>query len=359
MSVVSRTSPVEVPVLDLTDLRDVVVCAPDGHGRLMGKTIRAADWPSISRSGLSMPDFHLATDLTNAIQDGLQVTGSHTGFPNGLLLPDPTTVHRLPWRPDTALVLADVADADGKLVSEAPRQVLRRQVERLQEHGLSVSVATELELYVFEEPPAVAAGRRFSALTPLAHRQGDHDILVAEQFEPFLTELRRLMRELGAPVISSLAEGGVGQLEVNFDHGPPLAVADIHVLFKYVCKALASRQGRSVTFMAKWHHEQPGSSGHVHLSLRDHATGEPEDEGAIDRGQPPHRPEVDLELSGPVLLDHVSQLDPGVAEPALKRREHRRRLAMAHLVERLHVRRGGHELSLLVAPEASRRSTSR
>ena len=46
-------------------------------------------------------------------------------------------------------------------------------------------------------------------------------------------------------------------------------MADRHVLYKQCAKELADMLGMSVTFMAKPHEEQAGSSCHVHLSLWD------------------------------------------------------------------------------------------
>ena len=249
------------------DIRTFIVCAPDAVGRLMGKSVDLRQWQSAVEEGMPMPDFHLATDLTNTIQSGLAITGPHTGHPNGLLVPDLATLRRLPWSPGVALVLSDVLSADRAVIEQAPRQVLRRQVERLSAHGLNASVATELEFYLFGETYARANEMHHRELTPAVHQQGDHDVLVEARYAHFLSPLRERMEALGYPVISTLAEGGIGQLEVNFGHGAPMDTADGQVLFKFAAKALAADLGLAVTFMAKWHDDQPGSSGHIHLSL--------------------------------------------------------------------------------------------
>ncbi len=44
-------------------------------------------------------------------------------------------------------------------------------------------------------------------------------------------------------------------------------MADKAALFKTGMKQLCARRGLSVTFMAKWNAELPGSSGHLHQSL--------------------------------------------------------------------------------------------
>ena len=49
--------------------------------------------------------------------------------------PDINTLRRIPWYPATALVLCDVEWLDGSPVVASPRQILRRQLERLAELG--------------------------------------------------------------------------------------------------------------------------------------------------------------------------------------------------------------------------------
>ena len=44
-----------------------------------------------------------------------------------------------------------------------------------------------------------------------------------------------------------------------------LAMADKAMLFKCFTKALAQRNGLMATFMAKWSHNEPGQSGHIHM----------------------------------------------------------------------------------------------
>lgn len=253
----------------LEDIETIAVCVPDNAGRLVGKRVAPRRWPEVLERGLPMPDFHLVTDLENVPVDGLEVTGSHTGFGNGVLVPDPSTLRRLPWDPTDALALSDPHRPDGAPFEEAPRAVLRAQLVRLAERDFTVSMASELEFYLYRTSYPDAFAADYGALAPAYHRHGDHDILVSGHAQPFLGKLRRTMSALGVDAEASQGEGGPGQHEINFPHGPPLTVADHHVLFKHATKALAHQDGLSVTFMAKVSTEHAGSSCHVHLSLRD------------------------------------------------------------------------------------------
>src|SRR5260221_591864 len=140
----------------------VAICAPDNAGRLIGKRIPAERWESVLAEGLPMPDFHLITGIENVPLEGLAVTGRHRGFPNGVLRPRTDTMRLPPWEPGSALVISDVADASGELIEHAPRSILKRQVVRLQEAGLTATFASELEFYVFRTPyqQAYASGYR-------------------------------------------------------------------------------------------------------------------------------------------------------------------------------------------------------
>lgn len=251
------------------ELETVSMCVPDGVGRLVGKRIGLDQLHIAVRNGMPMPNFHLITDIENVVMAGLQVTGPQTGFPNGILRPDLATFKQLPWDTTSALVLCDTYSTDDIAVPEAPRAILRRQVERLQQRGFTAAIATELEFYLFSNSYSDAAARGYNQLTPLYHRQGDHDVLVTGILDQFLKPVRQAMRSMGIPALSTLGEGGIGQAEMNFGHGDPIQTADHHVIFKHTVKALAEKHNLAATFMAKVAEQLPGSGCHIHLSLRD------------------------------------------------------------------------------------------
>src|SRR5262249_16314600 len=62
-------------------------------------------------------------------------------------------------------------------------------------------------------------------------------------------------------------ETGPGVYEVALKYSDALRMADNAALFKTHMKQLAGRFGVIPTFMAKWNHDLPGSSGHLHQSL--------------------------------------------------------------------------------------------
>jgi glutamine synthetase len=68
-------------------------------------------------------------------------------------------------------------------------------------------------------------------------------------------------------------ETGAGQMEINFFHGDPMALADEVFFFKRTVREAALRHGMFATFMAKPIAGEQGSAMHVHQSISDAATG--------------------------------------------------------------------------------------
>ena len=87
----------------------------------------------------------------------------------------------------------------------------------------------------------------------------------------FHRSLLKLCSEMDMPIEGLHTETGPGVLEAAILYTDALAAADRAVLFKTFSKIWAERQGKMLTFMAKWSNAYPGQSGHLHLSLRDKA----------------------------------------------------------------------------------------
>lgn len=66
-------------------------------------------------------------------------------------------------------------------------------------------------------------------------------------------------------------ETGPGVFESALAYQPVQRMADNATLFKYIAKTTGYRFGVMPTFMAKPYADQPGCSGHVHVSLRNKA----------------------------------------------------------------------------------------
>ncbi|MFM7100494.1 MAG: glutamine synthetase, partial [Verrucomicrobiota bacterium] len=234
-------------------LDTVLVAFPDPFGRLVGKRFRADYFlRAVARHGTHGCNYLLTVNLEMDPLEGFAVANWESGFGDFAWRPDPGTLRVLPWQPGSALVLCDLHRADGARVPEAPRSVLRAQVERLDRLGLTCQCATELEFYLFNQTYPALHADGYRNLAPSSDYRIDYHLLQTTRDEPLMRALRNQLAGAGIPVESSKGEWSRGQHEINFTHGEPLPMADLHVLFKQGVKEIAAQQGRAVTFMAKY-----------------------------------------------------------------------------------------------------------
>jgi glutamine synthetase len=253
----------------------VVLALTDMQGRLQGKRLHAAYFlDEVLTHGSEACNYLLAVDVEMNTVGGYAISGWERGYGDFAMMPDMTTLRRLPWQPGTALVLADLAWLDGTPVVESPRQILRRQLDLLaEEHGLRAYVGTELEFVVYKNSYEDAARNGYRNLTPANQYNVDYSLLGTARVEPLLRRLRLEMAGAGLEPESAKGECNLGQHEIAFRYDRALTTADHHVIYKHGAKEIAAQEGCSITFMAK-PNAREGNSCHIHFSLR------------TDRGEP-------------------------------------------------------------------------
>jgi glutamine synthetase len=165
-------------------------------------------------------------------------------------------------------VLCDAKDEKtGAPVDVAPRSILARQLERLAAAGFTAKMASELEFFLFDDDFRAARAKGYRELRTAGDYVEDYHILSGTFAEPVIGAIRRDADASAIPVEFSKGEWGPGQHEINLRYAEALEMADRHVLYKAAAKEIAAAQGKSLTFMAKWHERHAGSSCHVHMSL--------------------------------------------------------------------------------------------
>ena len=257
------------------EIDTVMVAFSDSYGRLMGKRYDAdffleTGWDH----GTHVCDYLFTVDMEMEPIAGYQFSNWQAGYGDVHLVPDPDTLCRAGWTDGAALVLCDVVDdASGSAVSIAPRSILRRQVERLEEQGFRAMAASELEFFLYETPYREAARNGYSDLERGGWYIEDYHLLQGARVEPYVGEARRTLKASGIPVENSKGEAAVGQHELNVRYADVLTMADRHGIMKHGMKELADKLGVSVTFMAKPHTGEAGNSCHIHLSLCDAESG--------------------------------------------------------------------------------------
>src|SRR4030088_242897 len=122
-------------------LRQGRISWADQHGIARGKTLTVDGFSAALRNGKDFQSAVLIMDTTNNLIVPLFVPGGGfgipemTGYPDTILVPDPTTFRVLPWAQRTGWVRADMYFANGKPVPFSTREILRNQVENLRKTG--------------------------------------------------------------------------------------------------------------------------------------------------------------------------------------------------------------------------------
>jgi len=247
----------------------VVVAFADMQGRLVGKRLHGEFFldAHVVTEGVEGCAYLLALDMEMEPVQGYEIANWESGYGDFVLVPDLTTLRRIPWLEATVLVLCDIAWHDGSPVAPSPRQILRRQVERAAALGYEAMFASELEFYLLRETYAEAHAKGYRDLTPSVPYILDYHVLAATYDEPFIRTIRNGMHAAGLPVETSKGEAWPGQHEINFRYADALTSADNHTVYKNGAKEIAHQAGCAITFMAKPDHTWIGNSCHVHASL--------------------------------------------------------------------------------------------
>lgn len=270
-----RTPPLAVDELralvQAGDIDTVVLAFTDMQGRLQGKRFAAPFFLSdVLDHGSEGCNYLLAVDVDLNTVEGYDMSSWERGYGDFAMHGDTATLRRLPWNPGTAMLTADLAWLDGTPVTASPRQILRRQLDRLAERGWSAYAGTELEFMVFQDSYEQAWDGGYRALTPVNQYNVDYSILGTGRVEPLLRRIRNEMARAGMTVESAKGECNLGQHEIAFRYDDALTTCDQHAVYKTGAKEIAAQEGQALTFMAKYDARE-GNSCHIHLSLRDEA----------------------------------------------------------------------------------------
>ena len=246
----------------------VVVAITDMQGRLQGKRFHARFFlDEVVPHGTEACAYLLAVDTDMNTVDGYTLSSWENGYGDFVLQPDISTSRIIPWQPGTILMLADVLSLDHDPVAVSPRQVLRKQIARLDDLGWTCYTGTELEFIVFEGGYEQAWDSGYRGLVPANRYNVDYSVLGTGRVEPLLRDIRNSMTTAGLTVESAKGECNPGQHEIAFRYTNALTTADQHVIYKTGAKEIAAHHGYALTFMAK-PNEREGNSCHIHLSFR-------------------------------------------------------------------------------------------
>lgn len=248
-------------------ISEVECIVPDMTGNARGKFIPAHQFTAQLEQKL--PESILLQTVTG------EYTDEHWDFveptdTDMLLRPDASTLRRVPWaRESTAQIIADCIKPDGTPHPLSTRNVLRYVLGLYEEAGLKPVIAPEVEFYLVHKntdpdyelmPPKGRSGRREVARL-------SYSIDAVAEFEDFVEDMYEFADAQELAVDTLIHENGAAQMEINFRHGDPLAMADQVFVFKRTVRETALKHGVYATFMAKPMQREPGSALHIHQSI--------------------------------------------------------------------------------------------
>ena len=166
------------------------------------------------------------------------------------------TFQVLVWCQSTARILVEPT-INGEMLPQNPRNVARKQLERLAEYGYSLISSHVHEFFVVEEKTGEPAekGYNYAATSRMC------------KLEAFINILLACLPRAGVDVESIDTESAPGQIRVTYKPAFGIGSADNAHTFKSTVKELAQKNGYVATFMSKPWPEYRGSSSYFCHSL--------------------------------------------------------------------------------------------
>lgn len=266
-------------------------CA-DLHGISRSKKIPLSAAEGFWRNGVNIYGGLLGLDTASEVVPDTGVNEERR-YADRRLIPDSSTLMILPYQPDTASVICDIAAENGEIEAYSPREILRQQLARAAAMDYDVKLGHEYEFYLLDK----------STKAPLFEGLHIFNTLLNES-HPAIDDILKSLLAAGIPVITHNAEYAGSQFEINYAPTTGLAAADRAFRFKSIVKEVADRHGLIASFMSKPSTDSAGSGCHLHLCLQDSTSG---DNAFWDQT-------ADSELSGTALsfiagsLDHAAAL---------------------------------------------------
>jgi glutamine synthetase len=234
-------------------VHSLLVQFTDIHGVARGKLVPLAHLDDVLAVGAGFSG-------SSIWGTGLARTGTRSEyFARGIA----SSTQVLPFMPGVARIVGEGFVA-GEPFDACPRQVLKRQVERLGSQHRTLQVGIEPEFFLLKRD---AAGRWVPSDERDQLDRPSYDLKSLARQVPFLQQLHDTLERCGLDVLQLDHDDAHGQYEVNFGHGDALASADRLMLFKLAAHALAESHGHVFSMMPKPFDDQPGSGQHVHVSL--------------------------------------------------------------------------------------------
>ncbi len=204
------------------------------------------------------------SELEMAFEEGMGFDGSSIeGFTriqesDMVAMPDPGTFEILPWRTGgTARMFCDVQQPDGSPFPGDPRYILKRNLQKAADKGLTMYLGPELEFFYFRD----------SLGTEVLDRGGYFDLTPLDVATDLRRDTIQALQALGIDVEYSHHEVAPSQHEIDLRYKDALTMADQVMTYRLTVKEVAQAKGIYATFMPKPIYGENGSGMHTHQSL--------------------------------------------------------------------------------------------
>ena len=181
---------------------------------------------------------------------------------NGLLLPASDTITPAPWATNgkykVGEIICELHNAEtGEVLQENPRTLARKQLDRLQGHGLKLFSAFELEGVIVPK----------ESQKPLEKNNIILSILPLSQYEEFLYDFEQEASLSGIGVENIHCEYDPGQIEYSFVPTYGISSSDNTFRFKEGFKEKCLQKGFHGTFMTKPMQMESCNGTHFNFSV--------------------------------------------------------------------------------------------
>ncbi len=183
-----------------------------------------------------------------------------------LLVPDPSTLAVIPWRPTTGKVVrmfCNILNPDGSPYKKDCRTLLQEACKQLKDECKIVLMAgTEVEFYLFK------LNEKGEATAEPFDNAGYMDIAPADHGENIRREICFTLEQMGINPEASHHEEGPGQNEIDFHYSDALTTADNVETFKWIVNTKAASNGLYADFSPKPISDKAGNGMHINISCK-------------------------------------------------------------------------------------------
>ena len=218
--------------------------------------------------GFSIPSY----ELEEAFKEGKGFDGSsieglvRVEESDLLVFPNAETFRILPWKYEdcdnsfyrVGCLFCDILNPDGTHSPGDSRYVLKRTLEKIRKQGFSsFKVGPEMEFFYFKD-----------SSNPTVLDKGDYFSMgIGDPYEYLRKKTSLGLLKMGIIPEYAHHEVAPSQHEIDLRYADALEMADIAMLFRYVVKEYARKEGIYATFMPKPLDGENGNGMHVHQSL--------------------------------------------------------------------------------------------